>query len=39
MLALLDFSLAIEATDHPILVHSLHADFEFTDTIIQQFSS
>ena len=39
MLALLDFSLAFNTIDHPILVHSLHIDFGFTDTVLQWLSS
>ena len=39
VLALLDFSLAFDTIDHPILVHLLHTDFGFTDTVIQWFSS
>ena len=38
MLALLDFS-AFDTIDHSILVHHLHTDFEFTDTVLQYFSS
>ena len=37
--ALLDFSSAFDTIDHPILVHRLHTDFEFTDTVIQLFFS
>ena len=37
--ALLDFSSAFDAIDHPILVHRLHTDFEFTDSVLQWFSS
>ena len=36
VLAMHDFSSAI---DHPILVHCLHTDFGFTDTVLQWFSS
>ena len=36
--ALLDFSSAFDTIDHPILVHSLHTDFGFTDTVLQWFS-
>ena len=36
VLALPDFS---SAFDHPILVHRLHTDFGFTDTVLQWFSS
>ena len=39
VLALLDFSSAFNTIDHPILVHRLHADFRFTDAILQWFSS
>ena len=39
VLALLDFSSAFDTIDHPILVHRLHTDFEFTDTVLQWFSS
>ena len=39
VLALLDFSSAFDASDHLILVHHLHADFGFTDTVLQWFSS
>ena len=35
VLALLDFSSAIDTIYHPILVHRLHTDFGFTDTVIQ----
>ena len=38
-LALLDFSSAFDTIDHPILVHHLHTDFGFTDTVLQWFSS
>ena len=37
--ALLDFSSAFDTIDHPILVHRLHTDFGFTDTVLQWFSS
>ena len=37
VLALLDFSSAINTIDQPILVLSLHADFGFTDTVLQWF--
>ena len=33
------FSSAFDTIDHPILVHRLHADFVFTDTVLQWFSS
>ena len=33
VLVLLDFSSAFDTIDHPILVHRLHTDFGFTDTI------
>ena len=39
VLALFDFSSAIDTIDQPILVHRLHADFKFTDTVLQWFSS
>ena len=39
VLALLDFSSAFDTIDHPILVHCLHTDFGFTDTVLQWFSS
>ena len=39
VLALLDFSSAFDTIDHSILVHHLHTDFGFTDTILQWFSS
>ena len=39
VLALLDFSSAFDTIDHPILVHRLHTDFEFTDSVLQLFSS
>ena len=39
VLALLDFSSAFDTIDHPILVHRLHTDFGFTDTVLQLFSS
>ena len=39
VLALLDFSSAFDTIDHTILVHSLHTDFGFTDTVLQWFSS
>ena len=35
VLALLDFSSAFDTIDHPILVHRLHTDFGFTDTVLQ----
>ena len=37
--ALLDFFFAFGTIDHPILVHRLHADFGFTDAVLQWFSS
>ena len=37
--ALLDFSSAFDTIDHTILVHRLHPDFGFTDTVRQWFSS
>ena len=36
---MIDFSSAIDTIDHPILVHRLHTDFGFTDTVLQWFSS
>ena len=36
---MLDFSSAFDAIDHAILVHRLHTDFGFTDTVLQRFSS
>ena len=39
VLSLLDFSSALHTIDHPILVHRLHTDFGFTDTVLQWFSS
>ena len=39
VLALLDFSSAFDTIDHPIIVHRLHTDFGFTDTVLQWFSS
>ena len=39
VLALLDFSSAFDTIDHPILVHRLHTDIGFTDTVPQWFSS
>ena len=38
LLALLDFSSAFDTIDHPILVHCLHTDFGFTNTVLQWFS-
>ena len=39
VLALFDFSSAFDTIDHTILVHRLHTDFGFTDTVLQWFSS
>ena len=39
VLALLDFSSAFDTIDHSTLVHRLHTDFRFTDTVLQCFSS
>ena len=39
VLALPDFSSEFDTIDHPILVHRLHTDFGFTDTVLQWFSS
>ena len=36
---MLDFSSAFDTIDHTILVHRLHTDFGFTDTVHQWFSS
>ena len=36
---MLDFSSAFDTIDHPILVHRLHTDFGFSDTVLQWFSS
>ena len=37
LLALLEFSSSRDTIDHPILVHCLHADFWFTDAVLQWF--
>ena len=39
VLALLDFSSAFDTIDNYVLVHHLHTDFGFTDTVHQWFSS
>ena len=39
VLALLDFSSAIDTIDHPILVHLLHTDFGFNDAVLHWSSS
>ena len=39
VLALLDFSYAVDTIDYPILVHRLHTDLGFTNTVLQWFSS
>ena len=39
VIALFDISSALDTIDHPILVHRLHTDFGFTDTVLQCFSS
>ena len=39
VLALFDFSSAFDTIDHPILVHRLHTDFGFIDTVLQWSSS
>ena len=39
VLALLDFSSAFDTIDYSILVHRFYTDFEFTDTVLQWFSS
>ena len=36
---MLDLSSAFDTIGHPILVHRLHIDFGFTDTVLQWFSS
>ena len=36
---MLDFSSAFDTIAHTILVHRLHTDFGFTDTVLQWFSS
>ena len=36
---MLDFSSAFDTIDHPILVHRLHTDFGFADTVLRWFSS
>ena len=38
VLDLLDFSSAFDTIDHTILVHRLHNDFAFTDTVLQWIS-
>ena len=39
VLTLHDFSSAFNTIDHSILVHHLHTDYVFTDTVLQWFSS
>ena len=39
VLALHDFPSALDTIDHPILVHRLHTDLGFTDTVLQWSSS
>ena len=39
VLALLDFYSAFDTIDHPTLEHRLHTNFEFTDAVLQWFSS
>ena len=39
VLVLLDFSSAFDTIYHTILVHRLHTDFVFIDTVLQWFSS
>ena len=39
MLSLLDFSSAFYTIDNPILVHRLHTDFGFINSVLQWFSS
>ena len=36
---MLDFSSAFDTIDHTILVHRLHTDFGFIDTVLQWYSS
>ena len=38
VLALLDFSSAFDTNDHSFLVHRLHTDYGFTDTVLVWFS-
>ena len=37
VLAMLDFFSAFDTIDHPILVHRLHTDFGFTESVSQCF--
>ena len=39
VLALLDFSLAFDTIDNPILLHLLHTEFGLNDTVLQWISS
>ena len=39
VLALLDFCSAFDTIYHPFLVHRVHTDFGFTNTVLQWFSS
>ena len=39
VLAFHEFSSAFDTIDHSILVHSLHTDIGFTDSVFQWFSS
>ena len=39
VLTLIDPSSSFDTIDHPILVHRLHIDLGFTDTVLQWFSS
>ena len=39
VLAVLDFSSALDTIDHSILTHRLNTDFGFTDTVLQWFFS
>ena len=39
VLAMLDLSSAFDTIDDAIIVHRLHTDFGFTDTVLQWFSS
>ena len=36
---ILSYAPAFDTIDHPILVHRLHTDFGFADTVLQWFSS
>ena len=39
MVITFDFSSAFDTIDYPIIVHRLHTDFGFTDTVLRWFSS